>query len=528
MRFLVTLVGIVSKNGILIVESAKELQEKGIGELVSLIEVAGARLRLILMTLTVLLAAAATGATAQTRPAPAWSPETLDQLRQLQRTALDDDYAYQRLAHLTDNIGPRPSGSPQAAAAVAYVADEMRKLGLEVTLEKVTVPRWVRGEEHAELVAYPGQVRGTTQNIIVTALGGHGVATPPEGVTAEIVVANNFDELAAMPQEKVAGKIVVFNWHYDRRMEQSGFAFDAYNQAVEYRTEGRAAAARLGAVAVLVRSVGGAEFRLPHAGETDYLNHANIPAGAVTAEDADLMGRLSSQGPVRLHLLLASQMLPDVDSYNVIADLKGSEHPEQFVVVSGHLDSWDLGTGALDDGAGIAVAMATAHLVKQLHLQPKRTIRIVAWMSEEQGLIGARAYGKEHATDIANHFAGIEPDSGAGHPMGIYTSGDESLTKLLQPVADALETLGAGILRAADESGPDLIPLNVRGMPAFSPIQDTRKYFDYHHSAADTLDKVDPQELRENAAVVSVLAYSLATMTQDLPHKLLPLPGWLK
>jgi Zn-dependent M28 family amino/carboxypeptidase len=172
--------------------------------------------------------------------------------------------------------------------------------------------------------------------------------------------------------------------------------------------------------------------------------------------------------------------------------------------------------------------MATAHLVKQLHLQPKRTIRIVAWMSEEQGLIGARAYGKEHATDIANHFAGIETDSGAGHPMGIYTSGDESLTKLLQPVADALETLGAGILRAADESGPDLIPLNVRGMPAFSPIQDTRKYFDYHHSAADTLDKVDPQELRENAAVVSVLAYSLATMTQDLPHKLLPLPGWLK
>jgi carboxypeptidase Q len=220
--------------------------------------------------------------------------------------------------------------------------------------------------------------------------------------------------------------------------------------------------------------------------------------------------------------------LPDAESFNVIADLKGSEHPEQVVIVSGHLDSWDLGTGAIDDGAGIAMAMATAHLVKQLHLQPKRTIRVVAWMSEEPGIIGARAYGKEHAADIANHFAGIETDSGAGHPMGIYISGDESLTKVLQPVADVLQTSGAGILRATDESGSDLIPLNLRGMPAFSPIQDTRKYFDYHHTAADTLDKVDPQELRENAAVVSVLTYALATMTQDLPRKPLPLPDWLK
>jgi Zn-dependent M28 family amino/carboxypeptidase len=172
--------------------------------------------------------------------------------------------------------------------------------------------------------------------------------------------------------------------------------------------------------------------------------------------------------------------------------------------------------------------MATAHLVKQLHLQPKRTIRVVAWMSEEPGLLGGRAYGKEHAADIANHFAGIETDSGAGHPMGIYVTGDESLTKVLQPVADVLQTSGAGILRATDESGPDLIPLNVRGMPAFSPIQDTRKYFDYHHTAADTLDKVDLQELRENSAVVSVLAYALATMTQELPRKPLPLPDWRK
>jgi len=466
--------------------------------------------------------------TAQTNPAPAWTAAMLDRLRQLQREALADDYAYRQLAHLTDHIGPRPSGSLQAAAAVDYVAAEMRRLGLEVRRERVEVPRWVRGEERCELVAYPGQVPGTTQKIVATALGAFGIATPPDGITAEVVVMNSLAELAALPREKVAGRIVVFNERFSRRLADSGFAAEAYAQAVEYRNEGRAAAAKQGAVAVLVRSVGGAEFRLPHTGATDYFHTADIPAAAVTAEDADLIARLAAEGPVRLHLLLTSQMLPGVESYNVIADLKGSEHPEQIVIVSGHLDSWDLGTGAIDDGAGVAIAMATAHLLQRVHLQPTRTIRVIAWMSEEPGLLGARAYGREHAGDIGNHFAGIESDSGAGHAMGVYVSGDESLLRLLRPVADVLQSSGAGILRATEESGPDLIPLRLRGMPAFSPIQDTRRYFDYHHTAADTLDKVDTQELRGNVAVVAVLAYALATMTQDLPHKPLSLPDWLK
>jgi carboxypeptidase Q len=479
-------------------------------------------------SLLLVIAGAVACAAAQAAPPPNWSEQELSQLRQLQGAALEDEYTYKQLAHLADNIGARPSGSPQAAAAVEYVAQELRNLGLEVKLEKVSVPRWVRGEEKAELVSYPGQVPGVTQRIVFASLGAPGVATPPQGITADVVVVNTFDELAAVPREKVAGKIVLFDWHFDQGMEQSGFAGDAYAQAGKYRNQGRLAAEKQGAIAMLVRSVGGAEFRLPHTGATDFQHQAKIPAEAITAEDADLIARLSKQGPVRMHLLSTSTVLPDVDSYNVIADLKGSEHPEQIVIVSGHLDSWDLGTGAIDDGAGVALALETAHLLKQLQLHPKRTIRVVAWMTEELGLYGARAYGREHAAEMSNHFAGIETDSGAGHAMGFFITGDESIQKMMQPVADILQTSGAGIVRTSEDAAPDLSPLNVRGVPAFTPVQDVRKYFDYHHTAADTLDKVDPKELRENAAVVSVLTYALATMQRELPHKVLPIPDFMK
>jgi hypothetical protein len=475
----------------------------------------------MVMSGTVLAAAAQT-------IAPAWSPSMLETMRRLQSAALRDNYGYERLAHLSDNIGPRPVGSLQAAAAVDYVAGELRKLGFDVRLEKVRVPRWIRGEDRCELVEYPHQVPGTTQKIVVAALGGLGVATPRDGIQADVVIVNSFAELAALPPDKVARKIVLFNKHFDRRMADSGFAFDAYDQAVEFRNNGRTAAAKAGAAAVLVRSAGGTEFRNVHTGATDYFNTAHIPAAAITAEDADLIVRLALQGPVRLRLVLSSDLHEETDSYNVIADLKGSEHPEQVVIVSGHLDSWDLGTGALDDGAGTAIAMATAHLLHEQHLRPNRTIRIVAWMGEERGLLGARFYCKEHAAEMANHFAAIETDSGAGHAMGIYITGDRTLTTLFQPVAEVLEQSGAGILRDAKDPAPDLIPLYFRGVPAFAPIQDTRIYFDYHHTAADTLDKVDPQELRENIAVVAVLSFALATVNQELPRQQMTLPEWLK
>src|SRR6266403_1276798 len=323
-------------------------------------------------------------------PTPAlYSPQTLAELKQLQQAALKSDYAYRQVAHLANNIGPRLSGSTQAAKAVDYVAAELKALGCNVQLEKVMVPHWVRGEETAALVQFPGQAPNTTQKIVLCALGGS-VATPKDGIETEVVVVKNFDELKSMPGERVAGKIVLFNYLFDKQMAAEGRSFQAYGKAVVYRSDGPSAAARQGAVACLIRSVGGADYRLPHTGQTDYANDApKIPAAAVTAEDADLIVDLVRQGPVKIKLILTPQQFPDVESYNVIGDLKGSEHPEQVIIVSGHLDSWDLGTGAIDDGAGVAVSMEAANLIQKLHLKPKRTIRVIAWMNEENGLAGS-------------------------------------------------------------------------------------------------------------------------------------------
>jgi hypothetical protein len=438
------------------------------------------------------------------------------ELKTLQHAALESDYAYRQLRHLTNNIGPRISGSPQATFAAEYVAAELRRLGLEARLEKVTVPHWVRGLETAELVTYPGQAPQITQKIVLTALG-NSAATPPEGLTAEIVVVNDFDELKTLGKERVAGKIVVFNEKFDRKMAAQGLAGVAYGAAVVYRSEAAKIAAPLGAVATLVRSVGGADYRLPHTG---YSTLAGIPAGAVTAEDADLLAYLTSEGPVRMHLTLTPQRLPDTTGYNVIADLKGNEHPEQMVIVSGHLDSWDLGTGAIDDGAGVAVAMAAAALVQQLHLKPKRTLRVIAWMDEEQGGSGAKAYAEEYKSQIPNHAGAIESDGGAGHPTGFSASVTAKALPWLLPVQAILQFSGAGYMQHSEDGGvgADIAALARAGVPAFGLMQDGRTYFNYHHTAADTFDKIDPHELAENAAAMAVLGYALAAMPEPLPR----------
>jgi len=447
---------------------------------------------------------------------PPYSSQLTAELKQVRDGALASDYAWTQLAHLTNNIGPRPAGSPQAGAAAQYVADQMRKLGLDVKLEKVVVPHWVRGEETGALVEFPGMAPGTTQKVVLTALGGS-VATPAQGITAEIVVVNNFDELNALGHDKVAGKIVLFNAKFDKQLAAAGHGGPAYGQAVVYRGIGASSAAKLGAVAALVRSVGGADYRLPHTGAMRYLPDApRVPAAAVTAEDADMLASLTLQGPVRMRLLLATQQLADVESYNVVADLKGSEHPEQVVIVSGHLDSWDLGTGAIDDAAGVVMAMQTAQLVKQLGLRPKRTIRVIAWMNEEFGNSGGLAYAAAHKDDIANHFAAIESDLGAGHPVGFRMTASAANLPLLQPAGQILQTIGAGMVLPVEGSETDVGPLLELGVPCFSPIQDDRFYFNYHHTAADTLDKVVPRELQENAAVMAVVAYTLANLPQNL------------
>jgi Zn-dependent M28 family amino/carboxypeptidase len=461
----------------------------------------------------------ATGSSPKASPSatPAvFSPQTLEELKRLQQAALNSDYAYRQVAHLANNIGPRLSGSAQAAKAVEYVANELKAIGCEVQLEKVMVPHWVRGEETAALVQFLGQAENTTQKIVLCALGAS-VATPPEGVTSEVVPVKNFDELKSLPREKVAGKIVLFDYPFDKQMAAEGRAGEAYGEAVVYRSDGPSAAARQGAVACLIRSVGGADYRLPHTGQTNYANDApKIPAGAVTAEDADLIADVVRQGPVKMKLVLTPQQLPDVESYNVIGDIKGSEHPEQAVIVSGHLDSWDLGTGAIDDGAGVAVSMEAANLIQKLHLKPKRTIRVIAWMNEENGSRGSKQYAKDHGKD--DHFAAMETDNGADHPLGINIKGKPEVKKLIAPVAAILQDSGAGILDLVEHCGADIEPLEKVGVPAFSPIQDSRFYFNYHHTAADTLDKIVPKELAENSAVVAVAAYALANMEQPLPR----------
>jgi len=442
-------------------------------------------------------------------------PLLLQQLSAIKAAALNDDYAYHQVAYLTENIGPRPTGSPQARVAAEYVAGELRKLGLEVRLQPVTVPHWVRGAETAALVEYPGMVPGTTQKIVLTALGSSS-STPPDGLTADVVTVNTFDELAALGHDKVAGKIVLFNEIFDKQKAAAGLAFAAYGEAVRYRAAGAKAAADLGAIAALVRSVGNADYRLPHTG---FSFPAGIPAGAVTAEDADLIVHLATQGKVRMHLTLTPQKLPDEIGYNVIADLKGSEHPEQIVVVSGHLDSWDLGTGAIDDGAGVVIAMETAEILQRLHLRPARTLRVIAWMDEETGGSGSKAYTAEYLADFPHCVAAIESDSGAAHPLGFDVKSAPAVIDALRPVQSVLQSIGASVLQSTTyPPGADIATMSEAGVPAFGIMQDGRTYFNYHHTAADTLDKIVPGELRENAAAMAVLAYALTNMTASLPR----------
>jgi carboxypeptidase Q len=452
----------------------------------------------------------------------AWTPEQIEVMNRVREAALSDDFALTELRHLSNNIGPRLSGSAQAAQAVDYVASELRALGASVTLERTMVDHWVRGAETGALVDWVGMTPHTSQKIVLTALGGS-VATPAAGITAPVVVVADFGAFKRLPGGVAKGKIVLFNYPYDKRLAAQGLGVDAYGNAVVYRGAGPSLAASVGAVAVLVRSVGNADYRLPHTGAVFYDPAApKIPAAAIAAEDADLIADLASQGSVQMQLILTPLTLPNIQSYNVIADWKGSTHPEQVVIVSGHLDSWDLGTGALDDGAGVAISMQVIHLMQKLDIHPKRTIRFIAWMDEEFGAKGATTYASDHAAELKNYVGALETDVGADHPTGINFSGSPELKEWLAPVARQLEPIGASRLASGADAGADIMSLVSKGVPGFEPAQDTRHYFNYHHSAADTFDKVDSRQLSENAAVVAVLAYALADAATAAPVSRLP------
>jgi len=361
---------------------------------------------------------------------------------------------------------------------------------------------------------------GTTQKIVVTALG-NSVPTSEDGLTANVMVVSSFAELRGLPIDEVKGKIVLFNKPFDKELTAQGFGVDAYGQNLAYRGIGPSFGGSLGAAAVLVRSLGSGDFRLPHTGLTLYGEGVDkVPAAAITAEDADLLARLSKQGPVTMRLTLTPKTLPPASSYNVIADWKGSEHPEEVVLVSGHLDSWDLGTGAIDDGAGVAISMQTIHLLQSLNIHPKRTIRFVAWMNEEFGTSGAITYLQEHSSELTYHIAALESDLGCGHPTGLTFFGAPEAGKYLTRIASALAPIGASVLTRSDEvTAEDIAGMVQLGVPGLTPSQDSRFYFNYHHSAADTLDKVNVQQLNENAAVMAVTAYALADASEAIPRR---------
>ncbi|MFM9434519.1 carboxypeptidase Q [Janthinobacterium sp. CG_23.3] len=453
------------------------------------------------------------GAAAATpTPMPGNDAATLAQIRD---SAMQSDWAYQRLADMTDLIGPRLSGSAGAAAAVEQVAAAMRKLGAKVTLQPVKVPHWVRGAESAELVEYAGRPAGVSQRVVLTALGGSG-ATPAAGLTAPLLIVRSMDELKARAAE-VKGRIVLLDVPFDQQMADRGLAGPAYGQGARVRFAGPKAAAELGAVAALVRSVGGADYRIAHAGATMLDDGLRIPAAAVTVEDALLMGRLAARGPLSMHLTLTPQILPDADSFNVIADLPGSDKADEVVIVSGHLDSWDLATGAHDDAVGVAGAMAVLETLHRLKLQPRRTIRMIAWMNEENGGRGGRAYFDANKAQLERHVAAIESDSGGGRPFGILASVGPRAEKLFAPLRAALTPIGAHAFTRRDalETG-DLHMLESGGVPSFEPLVDTHDYFHYHHTAADTLDKVAPENVRRHVAVISSLTWFLANMEQPI------------
>ena len=475
-------------------------------------------MKLIILSITILIAAVSLFSQEATPTPELYTTQTLNDLVSIQNAAFKSDYAYQQVGHLSNNIGPRLSGSAQAAKAVEYVAGEMRKLGLDVRLQKCMVPHWVRGEEHGELIEFEGMAAGTVQKILLTALGGS-IATSAEGLTGEIVVVKDFDELNRLGKDKIAGKIVLFNNIFDRELQSSGFGGAAYGQAVQYRFGGAMAAARLGAIAVLVRSAGGSQNRLAHTGSMGYADGVTkIPGAAVSFEDAETIAWLAKSGKVRIRLTMTPQTLPDVESFNVIADLKGTEKPDEIVIVSGHLDSWDLGQGAIDDGAGVGMAMSVPYLLKQLGLKPKRTIRFIAWMNEENGGRGSAAYFAEEEKNAAKHIAAIEADLGASHPIGFVFAGKPEALAFLLPVSNILRTQGAGQSQMQANVGADVGPMTRVGVPSFAPWFDQRTYFNYHHTAADTFDKIKPKELAENASLVAVLAYAIANIEQPLPR----------
>lgn len=448
------------------------------------------------------LAALALAATLQ-----AAAPPPADVPARLLGAALAEGKALEKLEALTDTVGARLTGSPGAAAAVAWAVRTLRADGLAAWAEPVVVPVWVRGEERGEVVATPP---ARSQPLHLTALG-NSPPTPPGGLLGEVVEVSSLEALEALG-ERVRGKVVLFQ----HAMGEGG---PGYGEVVRLRSRGPAAAARLGAAAALVRSLASASLNTPHTGQTSFGAGPAIPAAAVSVEDALLLHRLLRRGPVTVRLVLGCGpgAPPTAWSANVVAELRGRERPEEVVVVSGHLDAWDLGPGAVDDGAGVAMAMEVVRLLARLPTPPRRTVRVVLFMNEENGTEGGAAYVARHAAELGRHVAAVETDAGAGRPLGASVTAGPGGLELVRRWLAPLAPLGAGEVRAGG-GGVDVGPLRHAGVPTLDLWQETSRYFHWHHSAADTFDKVVPADLLLATGAYAVLAWQLAEQPEALPR----------
>jgi carboxypeptidase Q len=417
--------------------------------------------------------------------------------------ATTDTTAWTRLAKLTDTFGHRLSGSASLEHAIDWILGEMRRDGLDdVRGEPVMVPHWVRGEESAVLL--------TPRETPLAMLGlGGSVGTPEGGITANVLVVRDFEDLRRHAAE-ARGKIVLFDE-----------PFTTYGQTVRYRSGAPNAAAKVGAVAALIRSVSSYSIRNPHTGAMRYDTTGGvprIPVAAVSVEDAMMLHRMQDRGdPVRLRLAMGAHTLPDAPSRNVVAEIRGRERPDEVVIVSGHIDSWDVGTGAMDDAGGAVAAWEAVRLMKALGLHPRRTVRVVMWTNEENGTRGGNGYRDAHRAELGRHVLAIESDNGVFKPRGFRYDGPPALLESARRIGWLLEPVGAGQVDPGDTE-TDTGPIGELGVPTMGLDVDGTKYFWFHHSQGDTLDKLDPHEMAECVAAMAVMAYVVADLPDDLTH----------
>jgi carboxypeptidase Q len=443
-----------------------------------------------------------TTVSAQSPPAHSWLTLLREDATRLIKAATADDFAWRRLAELTDTHGHRLSGSENLARAVDWAVRTMKADGLEnVHTERVMVPHWVRGRETAEIVEPP------RHSIPILGLGGT-APTPPGGLEADVLVVTSFDDLRVKAAE-VRNRIVLFNVPYN-----------GYSETVTYRTGGARSAAQYGAAAVLVRSVGPPGLRTTHTGSVSYASgQTQIPAAAVSIEDANRIARLAARGrPVRMRLSLESRHEPDAESANVVGEIQGREKPHEVVLLAGHLDSWDVGTGASDDGVGCIVAWEALRLMKKLGIRPRRTVRLVLFTNEENGLRGAAAYAEKHASTASDHVFALESDSGVFAPASLGFSGGAAARAMMLQIGSLLAPLDFPEITAGG-GGADIGPISQAGnVPTMAYLGDPARYFVIHHSAADTVERIAPEEVSKAAAAIATIAYAVAEMPERLPR----------